>query len=287
MRAPGPVVATAAAVVSTTLGGVAAVLTRYLAPTMEPAAIAGWRYGIALAAIAPLALFLGRWRVAGEGLWPLIALGVVFYGVYPYLFAAGLAQTTAARGALVLSTMPLMTALLGAATGVEALKRHRLLGVVIAVFGVGVALAEKVEADRVTIVGDLLIFAAAVVGSICQVALKKPLERHGALPVTLWTMLGGVGALEAVGAFSAGVPALDEVGWAALLFLALFAGALGLLLWAWAIRHTSPTRAAVCVTVSPIVALLLAWPVLGEPITPMIVLGTILVAGGILIAARP
>jgi len=286
VTSPSPAVATAAAVLSTVLGGIAVVITRDLASTMAPAAIAGWRYGIALAAIVPIAVVLGRWRVSNASLWPIIALGVAFYGIYPYLFAAGLAKTTAARGALLLATMPLMTALIGSLTGVERITRHRLIGVVIAVFGVAVALADKVETERTSLEGDLLMLAAAIVGAGCQVALKRPLEAHGTMPVTLWTMVGGVAVLEAFGAFSAGFPSLDASGWTALLFLALVSGALGLFLWAWAIRHTSPTRAAVCVTVNPIVALLLASPILGEPITPLIVAGTVLVGVGIVIAAR-
>lgn len=287
MKAPGAALATTAAVVSTTLGGAAAVVTRYLSSSMEPVAIAGWRYAIALVLVALLAVDRGRWRVSNERLWPIIALGVVYFGVYPYLFAAGLAKTTAGRGALLLSTMPLMTLLLGGVFKIEAITPRRLIGVVIAILGVALAVADDVATDEATTTGDWLMLAAALVGAICQLALKKPLESHGTLPVTLWTMVGGVTALEAAGAFSAGVPTLDVAGWSALVFLAVFCGAFGLLLWGWAIRHTSPTRAAVCVTVNPIVALILAWPMLGEPITAQVAVGTLLVIAGIVVAAKP
>ena len=46
---------------------------------------------------------------------------MLFFALFPILFNASLIFTTAARGALALSTLPLLTMLVGAALGSEAL----------------------------------------------------------------------------------------------------------------------------------------------------------------------
>ena len=73
--------------------------------------------------------------------WPgLAGLGVLYFALFPILFNASLIFTTAARGALALSTLPLLTMVVGAALGSEALTMRKSVGVVIATLGVALAL---------------------------------------------------------------------------------------------------------------------------------------------------
>ena len=65
---------------------------------------------------------------------------MLYFGLFPVLFNASLISTTAARGALALSTLPLLTMLVGAALGSEALTARKSLGVLLAMFGVAIAL---------------------------------------------------------------------------------------------------------------------------------------------------
>ena len=64
------------------------------------------------------------------------ALGILFFSGFFVLYNTALEYTTAARGSLALSTLPLATMLAGALLGVEALTRRKTLGVGIAVGGV-------------------------------------------------------------------------------------------------------------------------------------------------------
>ena len=56
-------------------------------------------------------------------------LGVLYFALFPILFNASLIFTTAARGSLALSTLPLLTMLVGAALGSEALTARKTAGV--------------------------------------------------------------------------------------------------------------------------------------------------------------
>ena len=81
---------------------------------IDPLAIGSFRFGIGFVLLLPVALLQGgRWPARRD--WPAVAgLGMLFFAVFPLLFNASLIFTTAARGALALSTLPLLTMVVGA-----------------------------------------------------------------------------------------------------------------------------------------------------------------------------
>ena len=133
-----------AAVLSSGLGGTSIGATRYLVDAIDPLAIGSFRFGIGFVLLLPVAMLQGaRWPARRD--WPAVAaLGMLFFAAFPLLFNASLISTTAARGALALSTLPLLTMLVGAVLGSEALTARKSLGVVIAMFGVAIALLTTV-----------------------------------------------------------------------------------------------------------------------------------------------
>src|ERR1700752_5491802 len=72
--------------------------------------------------------------------------------------------------------------------------------------------------------------------------------------------------------------------WIAGIYLGIAGGALAFLLWVLALERATPTRVANTMTVNPLAAGLLATQLVGEPITPNLVLGLIAVFAGIWIA---
>jgi drug/metabolite transporter (DMT)-like permease len=129
-----------AAVLSSGLGGTSIGATRFVRHAVDPLAIGAFRFGLGFIFLLPIALIQGgKWparsdRAAAAG------LGLLFFGLFPILFNASLIFTTAARGALALSTLPLLTMMVGAALGVEPLTMRKTAGVLIATMGVAVAL---------------------------------------------------------------------------------------------------------------------------------------------------
>ena len=72
--------------------------------------------------------------------------------------------------------------------------------------------------------------------------------------------------------------------WIAGIYLGVAGGALAFILWVLALERATPTRVANTMTVNPLAAGLLATQLVGEPITPNLVLGLIAVFAGIWIA---
>ena len=62
--------------------------------------------------------------------------------------------------------------------------------------------------------------------------------------------------------------------------------AVGYYLWLWALAHTTPTRVAMFLAVSPVTAALLGWLLLAEALSGLFLLGLACVAGGLLLAHR-
>ncbi len=278
-----------AACASSTLGGAALVATRGLMDATDPATLATLRYGIGAACLVPLALAARLPWPRGRDAVATASLGVLFFAAFSWLLNASLSLTTAARGALALSTMPFLTLLVARAAGAEALTAARLLGVGCATAGVAVALSGDLAgtppgAWR----GDLVMVAAALCGAVYNVLARPYLRRHPTLTFTALAMLAGSavsGALALTGGGLATLAGFGPPAWAAVAFLGLAAGALGLYLWSYALEHAGPTSVAVTVTLNPVVALALGVAVLGEAWGMRLLIGLAGVVGGVLLVS--
>lgn len=113
------------------------------------------------------------------------------------------------------------------------------------------------------------------------------IQRSSALGFLTVGMGTGAAALILVGSFSGTVATLSQFGapqWIAGLYLGVAGGALAFILWVLALQRASPTRVANTMTVNPVAAALLATQLVGEPITPNLVIGLVAVFAGIWIA---
>jgi drug/metabolite transporter (DMT)-like permease len=277
-----------AAVFSSALGGASIGATRYIAGAVDPLALGSLRFGIGFLLLLPLVMLRGnRWPQRAD--WPgTAALGLLFFGLFPILFNASLHYTTAARGALALSTLPLLTLLAAALLRVESLTWRKTAGVLIAMSGVAVALmAGLAQSPAGAWRGDLLMMAAALCMALYSVWSKGFIRRSGPIPFTTSAM--GVGALCLImvslvhGGYEP-LPSLSTGHWLAIVFLGVVGGALTFYLWSVALARTTPTRVAVSVTVNPVIASLIGALILGEAVGAAQILGIVAVGLGIAVA---
>jgi drug/metabolite transporter (DMT)-like permease len=278
----------AVAIVSSAVGAAAAVATRYLIASADPFTLAALRFGGGVICLLPLALVL-RVRWPGRGDWPAVAgLGFMFFAVFFVFYNLALAYTTVARGTLALSTLPLMTMVVGAALGIEALSARKTVGVLIAMLGVAAALASGLaDAPAGAWRGDLIMAGATLCMALYNVWSRPFIQRSSALGFLTAGMGVGAAALVLISAFAGGlarVSAFTPAEWLAALYLGAGGGALAFFLWVYALQYASPTRVANTMTVNPIVAGLLAAIFLGEPITLPLVVGLVAVFAGLWIA---
>ena len=98
-----------AAIVSSAIGGVAGGATRFVIHATDPVTLGVFRFGTGFLILLPIALAVkSRWPRGRD--WIAVALlGILFFFAFSVLFNLAYSYTTAARGALTLSTMPLTT----------------------------------------------------------------------------------------------------------------------------------------------------------------------------------
>jgi len=228
----------------------------------------------------------------GPDLRPMLGLGLWFYALFPYLFTLALANTTAARGALALSTMPLLTMALAVAAGVERFRWPRLAGIALALAGVGLALRQSLGGDALAgaWIGDLIMVATAAVGAGYNVISRPYLRRYPALAVTALGMAIGAVALVLATTALVGWTSLAAAPpgfWAAMLYLGVLGCAAPFWLWSAALERTQPTSVAVTVALNPVSAMLLGTIFLGESVSLALIGGLAAVFAGIALATWP
>jgi drug/metabolite transporter (DMT)-like permease len=278
----------AIALASSCLGGTAAAITRYLVGDADPVTLAILRWGIGFVCLLPVALLLRvRWPQRRD--WPAVAaLGLCFFGLFFVLYNIAIGFTTAARASLALATLPLHTMVVGALLGIEPLTKRKTVGVCIAVLGVIAALASGLSAAPIGAWrGELIMTAAVLCMAFYNVWSRPFIQRSSALGFLTVGMGAGAAALIVVGSLTGSVAVLGSLTppqWIAGIYLGVGGGALAFILWVMALQRASPTRVAATMTVNPLAAGLLATQLVGEPITPNLVLGLVAVFAGIWIA---
>jgi drug/metabolite transporter (DMT)-like permease len=131
----------AAASASIFFGG-SVVVTRFVVDAIDPILLAFIRFLIASLRLAPMLLLGSLGRFGARDVVAISGLGIVFFGMFPWLFNAGLALVPASRGALWLATMPLLTFVLASALRFEKVTMPKAMGTVLAAVGIALAVGD-------------------------------------------------------------------------------------------------------------------------------------------------
>jgi drug/metabolite transporter (DMT)-like permease len=293
-RQPLDLQANASAAMAAVLFGASVVAVRVAVRDVPPVSLAVLRFGQGslLLAAAVLLVAPGLLRVRWERLRLFALLGIVLFGLFPLTFNIGLQYTEASRGAVMLATMPIWSALLGRIAG-ERLAGRQVAGVLLSVVGIGLAFVEPGRAiggDAMSLVGDGLLLLTGLLGALYGLIAKRILAVDNPASVTTYAMLFGTVLLLPIGVAEGLVPAVAGLDWQVLglvVFLGVLGGAAAFFLWTWALSRITPTQVAVYVNLNPIVAALLGIALLGERRSPVFVLGFAAVVIGVLLVNWP
>lgn len=290
--------AVAGAVLASMLMGTVVVSTRFVVPQSDPLTVTMLRYVVGLASMAPAYFLLRKRRIARADLLPVFGLGALFFGAVPYLFTISLKYTYASHGGLMIAFSPLLTLGLSSLLRIERPGLIKVGGLLLAIAGALLSLgngAGSPDASRMLWLGDGLMLGAMAGFAVFNVFSRPYLIRYGPLLVTLYALVPGTLCLVAawlvswIPAWILGsgpMPAFDfsPAGWAAIVFIGFPGGAWGFLVFIVALRHLSPTRAAVFFNLNPLTAAVLGAAVLGEALSGRFLAGFLLVLAGIVMA---
>ena len=281
----GPIVA--AVLVTVIAWGSAFVGIRSIRGSFEPGAIALGRLSVGSVALSLALLAHRTWVRPTRREWILVAVcGVMWLGVYNVLINSGERHLDAGTTAMLVNIGPILIALVTGALLREGFPRWLVIGAGVAFAGVIVmGLATAGPGSDGT--GVVLIVLAACAWTVGVVAQKPALVRLPALQVT--QMACTVGALTCLPYTGQLVTELgsapgSDLAW--LIYLGAVPTAVGFGTWAYALARMPAGRMGVTTYLVPPVAILGAWPVLGETPPPLALVGGLVALLGVGLSRR-
>jgi drug/metabolite transporter (DMT)-like permease len=201
-----------------------------------------------------------------------VVLGLV-YGAAQVLQTVGLQSTSASVSGFVTGMYVVFTPLLAALLLRARISRTVWGAVALATAGLAVLSLQGLEVGT----GEALTLASAVLYAAHIVGLGRWSSGRNALGLTV-VQLVTITVVCTAGAVPGGLTVPQtEADWGALVYMALVAGALALVVQTWAQAHLTATRAAIIMTMEPVWAGLFAVLLGGERLGPRVVVGGALV----------
>lgn len=225
-----------------------------------------------------------------EDLRRVIVLGVLGHVIYQLFFINGMDLTRAGNGALMLATAPVYTLLLSKLAGHEQVSLAAAGGMVATMVGVGLVIGSgggPLTFSSETVVGDLLVMAAAALWAAYTVGARKIVRKYSALTLLVWTLCIGSVLLILIGIPElVRVEAASPMAWGAVAYAGLLGIGLGQLLWYRGVKLIGNTRTAVYQNMVPIGAIAVAWMWLDEVPNAGQLAGAAIVVGGVAVVRR-
>lgn len=222
----------------------------------------------------------------------IVGLGILGYVLYQVCFVVGVNNTTAGSAALIMTSAPMWTAIIGRIRGTEHLGRFAWLGLAISMTGTALVVlagSDAVAMGEESLFGNAVILLGAILWG-AYTALNKPVVSDIS-PVSA-TFFGILVALPFLGAI--GAPYVSEVAWGevdAWVWLAIvFSGGLStgiaFVIWNTAVRNVGASNTAVYNNLVPLIALAGGVFFLGETVNAKQIVGGLLIIAGVLLVRR-
>lgn len=219
----------------------------------------------------------------------LMLLGVLGHGVYQGLFIYGLAMTKAGTAALVVAASPAIIAIVARAYGIERISRRAVYGIAVSFVGVAIVVigsANRAVGAGAHVIGDMLILGSVVAWAFYTNFLRDHTRRIEGVHIAGWTLLGGTIPIIGVATpalFRTDFAAMAPLTWGSVGYSGVGAIGLAYLFWYRGVRVLGSTRTSMFAQLQPMIALLAAWPLLGERPTGWQIGGSVAVMGGLLL----
>ncbi len=277
-------------VVGVLAASTASTLIRLAQAEVASLAVAAWRLTLASLILAPFALATRReeLRTLSRREWGLAFMAGTLLALHFATWITSLALTSVAASVVLVSTSPLFAGVASHLILKERLTRPVVIGLVVAVVGSAVIGAGDVGIGAHRLLGDLL----ALVGALAVAGyflIGRRLRARLSLLGYVFPVYGSAAVILMIVAAVARVPlrGYPSISWLWLLLVALVPQIVGHSSLNWALRHLTATYVTIAALGEPIGSTILAWLLLGEPPTPVALVGGVLILTGIAIASLP
>jgi drug/metabolite transporter (DMT)-like permease len=271
------------------------IATKLAVAEVPPALVVWLRFAIGVA-------ILGAAVVARRQLAPLPArelaylalLGAVGISLHQWLQSNALLTARASTSGWIIAATPVFIAALAWAALGERLGPARAVGIALAAAGVVLVVTRgdlaALLAGRFGESGDLLMLLSSPNWAVFSVLSRRAMRARPAALVLFWIMLAGwlftsahLFATVGVGA----IGALTVRGWLAVAFLGIACSGLAYIAWFDALERLPASQVGALLYLEPLVAMLVAAAVLGEPVGAVMLVGGAVILVGVWLVNRP
>ena len=240
--------------------------------------------------LAAVTLLSGKKNFARDHFRTSLLVGFVGYGISLAFQFVGTKLSTASNGALVTSATPAFVLLFAPLLLNERPTARHVIALIASTLGV-LAVIDPRRADFSSslFLGNLSLLSAALTWALYSVLVRKVSANVDLLASASVMLAAGVPSSILFSVFELKTQAVGEITlgiMAGVLFLGIISTALAMLLWNYAFAQLPAASASLTFFAQPVVGILLGWFFLGEKITPLFLLGGVLIGVGILISAK-
>jgi drug/metabolite transporter (DMT)-like permease len=221
-----------------------------------------------------------------EDMKAVIWLGFLGNPLYQFFFALGLERTRAGNAGLLMALTPVFAYLIGILMKREKFSPGVLAGIILSLCGVAaiVLFSSAGISFTGTWRGDLMMIAAAFLWGWYSADSTKLLVKYGTLRLTVATIMTGsamIVLLSIPWLLNQDWSSIDRTAWLCLAYSAFLSIVYGYFVWGYGLRKIGVSHTAVFSNVTPIIALIAGWWLLGEQPSPAQLIGVVLVVTGV------
>jgi len=212
-------------------------------------------------------------------------LGFLTNTLYQFFYVLGLARTSTENAALLMALTPVFAFLIGVVTGRERFSPGILLGIILSL--AGAAAIVIFASDSLSFgswTGNLLMIGAAFCWGWQSAESTRLLPKYGAIHLTVSTMIAGTALMLPISLpwlATQNFRGIPPMAWLGVAYSALLSIGYSYFVWAYALKEIGVSHTAVFNNVTPIVAGLSGWILLGERLSISQLAGVILVLTGV------
>jgi drug/metabolite transporter (DMT)-like permease len=262
------------------------VAIRHLGHDFSAGGLSLGRLVVGSIALGAVALSRGLPRPSGRDWLGLVAIGVLWFGVYNVALNQGEHHVDAGTSAMLIQISPVLIAVLATVFLGERFTPWLAIGLALAFSGV-VLIGVSQPGGHHDVPGVLLCLLAALVYSVALVVQKPLVSRLSALHVTwIACSVGAIACLPFAGQLVSSVrgASASDIWW--VVYLGLFPTAIAFTTYAFALRHMTASRLGITTYLVPPLTIAMSWTFLGEAPPGMAYAGGALALVGVALARR-
>lgn len=277
-----------ALIIANLIWGAASPIFKWSLESIQPFTLAFLRFFIAALLVLPLTIH--NLRIAKQDIVRLMTMAVVGITFHIPVFFIGLKLSSSINAPIISSAAPVFLILASIIFLKEKPKRKVIVGTFISLLGVMIIILQPLLEKGVdgSLVGNLLFVLATITYVFYTIVLKELSQKYSALTLTFWTFaIASVTLLPYMlieAQPSTVLTHLDIKAITGILFGGFLSSGLAYFLYGYALKNLGASEVGVFTYIDPVIAVIIAIPLLGETVTSAYLLGALLVFLGIFFA---